>query len=163
MAGAQNIGEAAENPVGINVTAMVDVIFCLCIFFMCSFHFKQIEGKLDAWLPKVGNQLTPAPVIQLEEIRVSMRWDPVARATVRSIGSRPAAASDADLMGVVRSNLESCRRINQTPPVVIDATKDVPWNDVVHVLDLCKRDRIEQVRFTEPNDYLERRQGARNP
>ena len=163
MAGAQNIGEASENPVGINVTAMVDVIFCLCIFFMCSFHFKQLEGKLEAWLPKVGNQLTPAPIVELEEIRISMRWNPAARATVRSIGSRPAATSDADLMGVVRADLDGYRRISKTPPVVIDATKDVPWNDVVHVLDLCKRDKVEKVRFTEPNEYMERRQGDRNP
>jgi biopolymer transport protein ExbD len=66
-------------------------------------------------------------------------------------------------MGVVRSSLESYRRISKTPPVVLDATKDVPWNDVVHVLDLCKRDKVEKVRFTEPNEYLERRAGAGNP
>ena len=29
MGGSQNIGEASDNPVAINVTAMVDVIFCL--------------------------------------------------------------------------------------------------------------------------------------
>lgn len=29
MSGSQNIGEESDNPVGINVTAMVDVIFCL--------------------------------------------------------------------------------------------------------------------------------------
>jgi biopolymer transport protein ExbD len=43
MAGTQNIGEASDNPVAINVTAMVDVIFCLCLFFMFSFKFKQFE------------------------------------------------------------------------------------------------------------------------
>ena len=52
MGAGGNIGEASDNPVEINVTAMVDVIFCLCIFFMCSFHFKQLEGKIDTWLPK---------------------------------------------------------------------------------------------------------------
>src|SRR5262245_66323574 len=88
MGGTQNIGEASDNPVDINVTAMVDVIFCLCIFFMCSFHFKQLEGKIDAWLPKdKGNligQMTTPPI--LEEIRVFMRWDPARSATVRKVG-----------------------------------------------------------------------------
>jgi biopolymer transport protein ExbD len=164
MAGAQNIGEASENPVGINVTAMVDVIFCLCIFFMCSFHFKQLEGKLEAWLPKEGGPPNPTvPPPPIEEIRVFMRWDPATRATVRSLGSRPPAASDAELMGVVRADLDGYRRIHKTPPVVLDATKDVPWSDVVHLLDLCKRDKVEKVRFTEPNEYLERRLGASNP
>src|SRR5262245_63594062 len=99
MGGTQNIGEASDNPVEINVTAMVDVIFCLCIFFMCSFHFKQLEGKIDAWLPKGhGNQINnaPPPPVILEEIRVFMRWDP-ARGTTRKVGST-ATGSDAELM-----------------------------------------------------------------
>ena len=76
MGGSQNIGEASDNPVEINVTAMVDVIFCLCIFFMCSFHFKQLEGRVDAWLPKDdhGNQQGhPSGPLILEEIRVFRR------------------------------------------------------------------------------------------
>ena len=38
-------GDQADNPVAINVVPMVDVIFCLCVFFMCSFKFKQLEGN----------------------------------------------------------------------------------------------------------------------
>ena len=45
-------GEQGENPVAINVVPMVDVISCLCVFFMCSFKFKQLEGKFDSWLPR---------------------------------------------------------------------------------------------------------------
>ena len=76
MGGGGNIGEESDNPVEINVTAMVDVIFCLCIFFMCSFHFKQLEGKIDTWLPKDRGvfQGQPEKVI-LEEIRVFMKWN----------------------------------------------------------------------------------------
>ncbi|KAF0241790.1 MAG: hypothetical protein FD180_4260 [Planctomycetota bacterium] len=49
-------GSAGEdNPVALNVAPMVDIIFCLCIFFMCSFHFKQLEGKFESWLPKKGS------------------------------------------------------------------------------------------------------------
>ena len=52
MAGSSNIGEASENPVALNVTAIVDIVFCLCLFFMCSLKFKQLEGKIETWLPK---------------------------------------------------------------------------------------------------------------
>ena len=66
MGGGGNIGEESDNPVEINVTAMVDVIFCLCIFFMCSFHFKQLEGKIETWLPKDrGVEQTPPDKIVL--------------------------------------------------------------------------------------------------
>src|SRR4029453_10493939 len=102
MAGTQNVGESSDNPVAINVTAMVDVIFCLCLFFMCSFHFKQLEGKIETWLPKdtgVNPGLTEK--IILEEIRIVLQRDPGSGSTVRRVGNRAPAADDPELLRVV--------------------------------------------------------------
>ena len=70
-------GAASEdNPVGINVTALVDIIFCLCLFFMCSLKFKELEGKLDSWLPKdKGVQQSNKMNDTVDEIRVLMSYD----------------------------------------------------------------------------------------
>ena len=35
-------------------------------------------------------------------------------------------------------------------PLMIDAAKDVPWQDVVHVMDLCKREQIERIELRPP-------------
>src|SRR5215510_7041799 len=68
-------GEQGENPVAINVVPMVDVIFCLCVFFMCSFKFRQLEGKFDSWLPKdKGSEGLPSLEL-ISEVRVAMLWD----------------------------------------------------------------------------------------
>ena len=155
MGGSQNIGEESDNPVEINVTAMVDVIFCLCIFFMCSFHFKQLEGKIDAWLPKEkGNQQGPPPKdIVLEEIRVFMRWDPARNATTRKVGSTD-VAEDGALMDAIRVRKGDYERAGKTTfPIIVDATQDVPWSDVIHVVDLCKADRMTSIEFAEPMQY----------
>jgi biopolymer transport protein ExbD len=155
MGGTQNIGEASDNPVEINVTAMVDVIFCLCIFFMCSFHFKQLEGKIDAWMPR-GNQPGTPKDIFLEEIRVFMRWDPEAKATVRKVTSTR-VSSDQELMDAIRSRKGDYEKAGKTQfPVIIDSTPDVPWQEVVHVLDLCKADKLSMIEFAEPMQYLGR-------
>ena len=45
MAGV-SVGESEENPVAINVTLLVDIIFCLCVFFMISFKFKQLVEEV---------------------------------------------------------------------------------------------------------------------
>ena len=141
--------EEGDNPVAINITAMVDVIFCLCLFFMCSFHFKQLEGRIDAWLPAHGQQgPTPKPTV-LEEIRVSMTWDADAGATRRRIGSQP-LANDAELVSALLSRDADYRKSGRTAPVLIDATSDVPWNEVVHVTDLCMMQRLERVEFVAP-------------
>jgi biopolymer transport protein ExbD len=56
-----NVGSEGDSPVAINVTPLVDIIFCLCVFFMISFRFKQIEGRFDAWLPRTTG-VGPGPV-----------------------------------------------------------------------------------------------------
>jgi biopolymer transport protein ExbD len=154
MAGSQNIGESSDNPVAINVTAMVDVIFCLCIFFMCSFHFKQLEGKIDTWLPKdrgifqgaINNDLVK------DEVRVVMRWDPRAKATIRKVANQNPVGSDEELMRDVLQIADGYNKVgNMSWPLVIDAAAEVPWQDVVHVMDLCKRNKIERIEFAAPS------------
>jgi biopolymer transport protein ExbD len=160
MGAGGNIGEASDNPVEINVTAMVDVIFCLCIFFMCSFHFKQLEGKIDTWLPQdkgFGHETIIKPV--LEEIRVFMRWDAAAGVTTRKIGSRAAVGSDSDLMTIIQSMRTDYTNAGKLEvPILIDATPDVPWTDVVHLVDLCKTEKLSKIEFVEPIEYTGRSQ-----
>jgi len=152
MGGVGNIGETSDNPVEINVTAMVDVIFCLCIFFMCSFHFKQLEGKIDAWLPDHGNQPgAPRGPVILEEIRVFMSYDPASGLTTRKIGNRPPVSGDGDLMTTLQLMKADYDRANKLEvPVTIDSTADVPWHEVVHVVDLCKAQKLSKIEFAEP-------------
>src|SRR5215813_10128926 len=98
MAGA-SIGEQSENPVAINVVPMVDVIFCLCVFFMCSFKFKQLEGKFDSWLPKnKGDSGAPS---EPKEIRIAMFWDENTKRVKRQFGLRE-VEDDAQLTELIR-------------------------------------------------------------
>lgn len=148
MAGSSN---AEDNPVAINVTAMVDVIFCLCLFFMCSFKFKELEGKLDTFLPQdkgVRTDAPPPPVI-LEEIRVFMRTSD--GVLTRRVGNNAPSASDADLMARILAQKADYTRLGKTEaPILLDATEAVNWEDVIHVVDLCKAKGLERVEFVAP-------------
>ena len=152
MAGSSAPGETSDNPVAINVTAMVDIIFCLCLFFMCSLHFKELEGKVDTWLPKEKGPDPSRPRdIVLEEVRIFMRWDPEARATVRNVGSRTPSGNDARLMEEVLAMAADYRSLGKPQvPLIIDSTPDVPWHEVVHVMDLCKGKNLERIELTGP-------------
>src|SRR5579885_1861041 len=67
-------GASEDDAVSLNVTPLIDIIFCLCIFFICSFHFKQLQGKLDSWLPKdKGNQGGGPTTATMDEIRIFVR------------------------------------------------------------------------------------------
>src|SRR5262245_43990849 len=143
MAGTSNVGEDAENPVAINATAMVDVIFCLCIFFMCSFHFKQLEGKIETWLPKETGQRQPlAEKIVLDEIRIVLQWDAKGGTTVRRVGNRPPAQGDADLISMVLKMTSDYEKLGKKDfPILLESERNVPWREVVHVMDLLKKEK----------------------
>jgi len=145
MAGSQ---DPNENPVAINVVPMVDVIFCLCVFFMCSFKFKAIEGKFDSWLPRDKGLGDPAALPSvLEEIRVALFWDPARERVVRQLGARR-IADDAELGTMLHDARADWERAGRTAiPVTIDAAGPVPWREVIDVMNLCKRERIDRIEF----------------
>lgn len=142
MAGAAD----EDNPVGMNVVAMVDIIFCLCVFFMCTFRFKQIEGKFDSWLPKgKGSSGSVDSVIQ--EIRIAMYWDPQNERVRRQYGHRT-VENDDELSALIRGAHEDFVKMNKPDvPVIIDGDARVPWKDVVTVVNMCKALNIDKIEF----------------
>jgi biopolymer transport protein ExbD len=146
MAGSQ---DPDENPVAINVVPMVDVIFCLCVFFMCSFHFKQLEGRFDSWLPRDrGGPTGAVDVALLDDIRVALFWDPARQQVVRQFGTRR-IVDEGELETMLRDARADWDRVKPAaiPGVTIDAAGPVPWREVVDVMNLCKRERIERIEF----------------
>jgi biopolymer transport protein ExbD len=144
-------GSAEDNPVHLNVAPMVDIIFCLCIFFMCSFHFKQLEGKMESWLPKdkgVFGDPVPNPI--LEEVRVFMKWDPATNQTLRKVNAKP-VGSDEELGGLLVDGITKFRQLNRPDtPVIIDAEPAVPWHEVIKVMDICKKNKLDKVELAAP-------------
>ena len=151
MAGSTNVGESSDNPVDTNVVPMIDVIFCLCLFFMCSFHFKQLEGKIESWLPKdkgVFGDPVSNPV--LEEIRIVMTWNASANQSRILVNSRP-VADDSQLTAVLMASVNDYKRSGKTDvPAIIDGEPNVPWQDVIRVMDICKNINIEKIEFASP-------------
>ena len=58
-----------EHNFKIDMTPMIDVVFQLMIFFMCTIKFKTLEGKLSAYLPKdVGVNSSDAEPLEKVDI-----------------------------------------------------------------------------------------------
>jgi biopolymer transport protein ExbD len=145
MAGSQ---DPNENPVAINVVPMVDVIFCLCVFFMCSFKFKQLEGKFDSWLPKdKGVSAVTDPTMMIQEIRVAMFWDPATETVRRQLGHN-IVESDDELQQLIAGAHADHKKLGKLDtPVIIDADARIPWKDVVNVMNICKKNKIDKIEF----------------
>jgi biopolymer transport protein ExbD len=140
-------GEAEDNPLPINVVPMVDIIFCLCVFFMCSFKFRETEGKFDSWLPKdkgEGGDPDPGPLM---EMRVIMTWDQGTGKLTRAYMHRQ-VKDDAELEQLVREAHEDFVAKNKPEiPLIIDGGAAVPWKEIMTVVNIGKALQIKNLEF----------------
>ena len=144
MAGSQ---DPSDNPVGINVVPLVDIIFCLCVFFMCSFKFRQMEGKFDSWLPKdKGSEGLPSLDL-ISEVRIAILWDENTQQIHRKMGVRE-IPDDGDLQrSITEAHQAWVQKGKPDAPVTIDADARIPWSEVVNVVNIIKLAQIEKIEF----------------
>jgi biopolymer transport protein ExbD len=140
-------GEAEDNPLPINVVPMVDIIFCLCVFFMCSFKFRETEGKFDSWLPKdkgEGGNPDPGP---LQEMRVIITWDQSSGVLTRQYLHKK-VKDDTELEACVREAHDDFVSKNKPEiPLIIDGGAGVPWKEIMTVVNIGKALEIKNLEF----------------
>ena len=146
--------QAQEANMELNMTPMIDVIFQLMIFFMCSIHFKSLEGKLYAYMPRdkgrpIENYRPPPPI---DEVRIRLAYSEasplMARVRVGEIDFRDWDSLERHLKNlaptlVMPDGLDII-------PVKIDADGNVPTQAVVSVLNICKKAGVQKTEFAVP-------------
>jgi biopolymer transport protein ExbD len=144
MAGSQ---DPNDNPVAINVVPLVDIIFCLCVFFMCSFKFRQLEGKFDSWLPKDKGSEGLPDLNLISEVRVALLWDENKQEVTRKMGVRSIPQDDDLQKSISEAHQAWVQKGKPDAPVTIDADKRIPWSEVINVVNIIKRCGIEKIEF----------------
>ena len=130
------------------MTPMIDVIFLLLIFFVCTASFRSPEQVLPTRLSLPGAiesdvQVDPQQ-LDLEEIVVELLW--------RNIDGRWRAQwqinnREYTQLAEVRGVLAAVRQLKDDLPVILDVEPDVPMEDVIDVYDLCREVGLERVQF----------------
>jgi len=141
----------------LKMTAMIDVVFQLLIFFLVGTRFRMPEGELDAYLPEKG-----APIelhqrdIPVDEIRITLRVsqagsdDPTARPSVLLDGKSYRWSSAPPPARTFQNRLRELSRDADTlekVPVIIEAEPHLAYRWVIETLNLCRKMRFEQVNF----------------
>jgi biopolymer transport protein ExbD len=145
-------GSSDENPVAINVVAMVDIIFCLCLFFMCSLKFKPLDAKFESWLPKDKGG-APSTVINqvMDEIRIILSWNKDANKLERLFGQQMipnTPEGNERLKKLIGDSYKDYKaRGNPGVPLILDVGPLVPWAMVVEVMDLGKDQGVQKIEF----------------
>jgi biopolymer transport protein ExbD len=127
----------------LKMTPMIDVIFLLLIFFVCTASFRPPEQVLPTQVSLPGSVETDLPIEELEdldELVVEVQWNagqPGWEINDHEYGS----------LGEVRRVLEAAQAVQPGLPVILDVAPQVPMDHVIDVYDLCRIVGLERVQF----------------
>jgi biopolymer transport protein ExbD len=128
----------------VKMTPMIDVIFLLLIFFVCTASFRAPEAVLPTRLLLPGSiqsevEIDPE-VVDLGKIVVKILWR---EGRVRwQINEE-----DYRRLADVRAVLLAIKQVKADLPVILDVDPVVPMEDVIDVYDLCRQVGLERVQF----------------
>ena len=159
------------------MTPMIDVVFLLLIFFMCTLKFKTLEGKLSAYLPKdVGvNQMDAEPIEKVDILMlvkndgVKLRPDGTPYTKDDELKDRRFVYDDSRVVEYsigpnrTRDIKELARRLRKNykdriamgqdkVPATIDARPGTIYADVVKVLDAAVEAGFTDITFMGAHD-----------
>jgi biopolymer transport protein ExbD len=126
------------------MTPMIDVIFLLLIFFVCTASFQAAEEILPTNLKLPGaiesSETADPDMLDLDEIVVKILFQ----------GGRPRwriNEKDYETLEAVRGVLASVARLKADLPVILDVNGNVPLENVIDVYDVCRQIGLERIQF----------------
>ncbi len=124
-------------PPELNMAAMIDVVFLLLIFFMCTSSLQHPERKLLAWLPQSSQ--ASEPVSDFEPVVITVTGGP---------GAAVLECDGVPCTGIreLRRELRLRRQVADMP-VIIRGDEGVPFELMVDVMDICYEEEFQQVAY----------------
>lgn len=138
-----------DQEVRLSITPLIDVTFLLLIFFMCAMKFKTLERKVAAFLP-TDRGVAPTDLKVPVEPTISVRLSREPGATESRIKFLDASLGAGETaFGELGRRIAGIRSnpVNQAMPGEIDATAEVPHEDVIRCIDAFVESGLTNIRF----------------
>lgn len=119
----------------LNMASMVDVVFLLLIFFMCTSSLNQPENDISSQLSGRGQRAVPERLVRIRLLNVATGV--LITCDERSIPDFLSLETELQR----RASLED-------RPVVIEGQAGVPFRFMVAALDACHRAGVRRVAFS---------------
>lgn len=134
------------------MTPMIDVVFQLLIFFICTASFQQLEELLPTHMLTQGTSK-----VAVETKEEPERHEPIIVNLAQVNGQTTWAIAGRQLSGMdevrqVLSALGGEPALRAHLPVILDIAPDVPLGNVIDVYDLCLAIRFEKIKFAAAKD-----------
>ncbi len=127
---------------GLNMGAMIDVVFLLLIFFMCTTSFRPLEEILSADLPRLSGEAARRD--DYSPIHIQLSGD--AEKVYITCDAKP-----CETFAILLAELRMRRDIDDIP-VIIAGEPEVPYEYMVKARDKCKAADLTQVAFSAQSE-----------
>ena len=137
-----NLRPKRRHEVTVDITALIDVVFLLVLFFMVSSTFN-VESEISITLPEATETPRELPADRIEvDIGTQDRV---------FINQKPLVNSQPD---TIREALRDAALDLEDPPLIINADADARHQLVIRVMDAARQLGLVHISFTtrEPND-----------
>ncbi|MBK5965062.1 biopolymer transporter ExbD [Thiocystis minor] len=139
-----NLRPHRREPVDINLTPLLDVVFLLLIFFMVSTTFKD-EARLRVQLPEAQGESLPAQAPEMIRIVI----DRAGRFYVNDqalVDEQPSTLTRA-LTGALGERRQMVPGDAQPPPVLIQADANTLHQAVITAMDAASQAGLNRIAF----------------
>jgi biopolymer transport protein ExbD len=131
-----------EHELGVSMTPMVDVVFLLLIFFVCTASFQIAEAVLPSPFPRTtGSAVDPPQEAQpLERIVIAVEQENAR--TVLRVNEQPCESPRrlSELLGLLAE-------IDAELPIIMDIGSEAPLGSVIDVFDRARLAGFTKVQF----------------
>jgi biopolymer transport protein ExbD len=124
------------------MTPMIDVVFLLLIFFVCTASFQIAESLLPTTLAAGQSTAAPATDVEPELEHVVVKGRLEAGTTVWTVNQRR-----CDSLATLRAVLGEVAQIDASLPVILDVDGQVPLGDMIDVYDLSRLVGFDRIQF----------------
>jgi biopolymer transport protein ExbD len=138
-----NYSQVDRGRLDVKMTPMIDVVFQLLIFFVCTVSFQAIEEILPTHLRAPGGSgpvKVDPELAELEDVVIRVTH---AEGRTEWLLSGRLCKQLAEVRGVLIQLVQ----LNARLPVIIDSGPDVPLGDVIDVYDLCRLTGFQKIHF----------------
>ena len=129
-------------PAELRMTPMIDVIFLLLIFFVCTANFKPPEEILpiDSTLPgSVTSEAMLPDLADLDVVLIQISFDQEPHWQIEG--------NHCFTLHEVQNILRSIRKVKVDIPVIIESADNVPAGKTIDVYDACCRAGLSRIQF----------------
>ena len=130
--------------VQLSMTSMIDVIFLLLVFFVCTANFERLEALLTTELASSGVTgsvtVTPPEILDLDHARITILYE----------NGQPAwqvEGHDCRSLRDLQSVLAQIARAKDDFPIVIFCDDNTPVEFWLDVIDACRQVGLTNISF----------------